>query len=161
MSGEDVDDDRGGVDALIKGFAAGGLHRDQPIVPDAGQDLNHLPIAIITALQPAPDRGHRRWKNPVLKRGTIAQSARFTRQNRHIVPGIIDSRAPTKGADMLSDDLHDELPGVPPSMLSDDHSILPDNDPIGIGMHIDGLTDCRGQNRVFVVVKPHRAGFGH
>lgn len=145
MSGEDVDDDRGGVDALIKGFAAGGLHRDQPIVPDAGQDLNHLPIAIITALQPAPDRGHRRWKNPVLKRGTIAQSARFTRQNRHIVPGIIDSLAPTKGADMLSDD----------------HSILPDNDPIGIGMHIDGLTDCRGQNRVFVVVKPHRAGFGH
>ncbi len=32
VSGEDVDDDRGGVDALIEGFAAGGFLRHQAVV---------------------------------------------------------------------------------------------------------------------------------
>ena len=60
------------MDALIEGFAAGCLDSLQPIVANAAQDLDHLPITIIAALQLAPDRSHGRWEDPVSERGTIA-----------------------------------------------------------------------------------------
>jgi len=43
-------------------------------------------------------------------------------------------------------------------MFADHHAILPDDDPLGIGMHIDRTTNGSRQDRVFVVVEPHRAG---
>jgi hypothetical protein len=49
------------MDALIDGLTTGGLDGHQAIVGDAAQDLDHLPIAIVTALQLAPDRGHCWW----------------------------------------------------------------------------------------------------
>ncbi len=49
------------MDALIHGFAAGGFDSLQPVIWHATQDLDHLPVAIIAALQLAPDRGHGRW----------------------------------------------------------------------------------------------------
>jgi hypothetical protein len=56
-------------------------------------------------------------------------------------------------------------------MVSDDHAILPDDDPLSIGMHIDWSTNGRrddgisvpqgidppDQFLIFVTVKPHRA----
>ena len=93
-AGKDVDDHRRGMDALIEGFAAGGLDRLQPVIPHAGQDMDHLPVAIIAALQLAPDRGDGLWQHPAPERRTIAQRPRFARQNRHIVPGVIDGLAP-------------------------------------------------------------------
>jgi hypothetical protein len=48
---QDVDDDLGGMDALIKGFGTGGLDSSQAIIGHAAQDLDHLAIAIIAALQ--------------------------------------------------------------------------------------------------------------
>jgi len=141
-AGKDVDDDRGGTDALIESLSADSFDRHQAIVANAAQNLNHLPIDIIAALQLAPDRGHRRWQHPVLERGTIAQSARFADKNRHIMPRIIGSLASTERT----------------RMVAHNHSILPDNDPVSIGMHIDRPTDRRGQHRVSVVVEPHRAG---
>ncbi len=133
------------MDALIEGFAAGGLDSLQPVVPHAGQDLNHLPIAIVAALELAPDRGHGLWQDPVPERRAIAQGSRFARQNRHIVPRIIDRLTPTKGT----------------RMFCDHHPVLPDDDPVGIGMHIHRPPDRRGQHRVFVVVEPDRAGLRH
>ena len=50
------------MDALIHGFATGGLDGLQPVIRHAAQDLHHLPIAVITALQLAPDRGHGGWE---------------------------------------------------------------------------------------------------
>lgn len=126
-AGKDVDDDRGGMDALIEGFAAGRLDSLQPVVPHAGQDLDHLPVAIIAALQLAPDRGHGLRQTPVPERGTIAQCAGFARENRHIVPRVIDRLTPTKGA----------------GMFCHHHPILPDDDPVGIGMDIDSPPDRR------------------
>ena len=130
------------MDALIEGFAAGGLDSLQAIVTHAAQDLDHLPITIVAALQLAPDRGHGLRQDPVLEWGAIAQGARFARENRHIVPGIIDRLTPTKGA----------------GMFCDHHAILPDDDPVGIGMHIDRPPDRRGQHGILVVVEPNRAG---
>ena len=103
-SREDVDDDRGGVDALIDGFTTGGLDSHQAVIANAGQNLNHLPVAIITVLQLAPDCGHGRWQDPVLERRTVAQSPGFARQNRHIVLGVIDGLVPPKGPCMFADD---------------------------------------------------------
>ena len=130
------------MDALIYSFPAGGFDSLQPVIGHAAQDLDHLPVAVIAALQLAPDRGHGGWQHPVLERGPIAQCARFACQNRHIVPRVIDRLAPPEGA----------------GMFSDHYAILPDDDPLSVGMHINGTADGRGQDRVFVVVKPHRAG---
>ena len=35
------------MNAFAQGFGAGGLDRNQPVTQDRGQDLDHLPIAII------------------------------------------------------------------------------------------------------------------
>lgn len=64
---QDIDDHRGRMDALIEGFPAGSLDSQQAVVADAAEDLDHLPITIIAALQLAPDRGHRRGQHPVLE----------------------------------------------------------------------------------------------
>lgn len=74
-SGEDVDNDRRGMDALIHGIPAGGFNGLQPVIGHSAQDLDHLPAFVIAALQLAPDRGHGRWQNPVLERGTVARAA--------------------------------------------------------------------------------------
>lgn len=130
------------MDALIHGFAAGSFNGLQPVIGHAAQDLHHLPVAIIAALQLASDRSHGGRKHPVLERSPIAQRAGFACQNRHIMPRVIDRLAPPEGA----------------GMFSDHHAILPDHDALGVGMHIDGTSDGSRQDRVFVVVEPHRAG---
>ena len=130
------------MDALIHGLAAGGFDGLEPVIGHAAQDLDHLPVAVIAALQLAPDRGHGGRKHPVLERSSIAQCSRFACQNRHIMPRIIDGLASPEGA----------------GMLANHHAILPDHDAFGVSMHIYGTSDCRGQDRVFVVVEPDRAG---
>ena len=141
-AGKNIDHNRRRVDALIERFATGGLDGLQTIIGHAAQDLNHLSIAIVAALQLAPDRGHRRRQHPVLERGSVTQCPGFACQNRHIVPWIIDSLAAAKGA----------------RMFADDGAVLANDDPISRGMHFDRTTDCSRQNRVFVAVKPHGAG---
>lgn len=144
-AGKNVDDDRGGVDALIKGFAAGGLDSLQPVVPHAGQDLDHLSVAIVGALELAPDRGHGLWQHPIPERRPIAQRARFARQNRHIVPRIVNRLTSTKVT----------------RMFCDHHPILPDDDPVGIGMDIDRPAHRSCEDGILVVVEPHGAGLRH
>ena len=46
-------------------------------------------------------------------------------------------------------------------MLADNLAILPDDDPVGIGMNVDGTANGAGQNRVFVGVKAHKARLRH
>lgn len=131
------------MDALIHGFATGSLDSLQPVIANTDQDLDHLPVAIIAALQLSPDRGHGGRQHPVLEWGPIAQRTGFAAKNRHIMPGIVNRLAPPEGA----------------RVLSDDNPILPDDDPLGIGMHLDRTPDRRRDHRVFVVVEPHGAGF--
>src|SRR5690606_29502295 len=58
------------------------------------------------------------------------------------MPGIVDHLAASERA----------------GMITDDHAILTDDDPIGIGMDLDRSTYGARQHRVFVVVEAHRAG---
>ena len=133
------------MNTLIDGFTAGGFDVHQAIIANAAQDLDHLPVAIIAALELAPDRGHRRRQDPVLERGTIAQCSGFACQNRHIVPGVIDRLATTEGTGMFADDC----------------PVLPDDDLIGIGMHIDRSAHCSCEDGILVGVEAHGAGLGH
>ncbi|ETD81824.1 hypothetical protein U703_14845 [Rhodobacter capsulatus YW1] len=65
------------MDALIRGFPTGGFDGLQPVIKHAAQDLDHLPVAIIAALQLAPDRGNGGWENPVPEGRTVAQRSGF------------------------------------------------------------------------------------
>ena len=47
LAGKDVEDDVGGVDTMGDRFGAGGLDRRQPIAEHRGEDVDHLPIAIV------------------------------------------------------------------------------------------------------------------
>ena len=49
-------------------------------------------------------------------------------------------------------------PPEDPPVLADDGSVLPDHDPLGIGMDLDRPANRRRQDRVSVVVEPDRAG---
>lgn len=115
---EDVDDDRGGVDALVEGLATGGLDGGQPIGGNAAQDLHHLPVAVVRALQLAPDCRHRRRKHPVAEGRSVPEGPGLARQDRHVVPGVVHGLPSSKG----------------PSVLAHDSTVLPDDDPLGIGV---------------------------
>lgn len=144
-SREDVDDDWCGVNALIEGFATGGRDGHQAVIANAAQDLDHLPVAIIAALHFAPDRGHGRGQDPVLERGAITQRPGFARENRHIVPWVVDGLVPPEG----------------PCMFADNRPIPSDDDPLRIGLHLDLTPGCRGRHRLFVGIEPHGAGLRH
>jgi hypothetical protein len=48
-SGENVDDDIGGMDALGQGLSAGGLDGGQTAIEHGGENLDYLPVAIVAA----------------------------------------------------------------------------------------------------------------
>ena len=47
LPGEDVEDDVGGVDTLGDRLGASGLDRRQPVGEHRGEDVDHLPIAVV------------------------------------------------------------------------------------------------------------------
>jgi len=141
---------------LSKGLLASTLDGCDAIGGNAAQDGHHLAITVADALELAPHGCHRCRQHPVPERGTIAQCAGFARQNRHIVPGIVDCLVPAKAA----------------GMFCHDRPVLPDDDLLGIGMDFDGPSDsCRDhripvpqgidppdQFLIFVTVEPDEAG---
>ena len=72
------------------------LDRRQPVGDHRGQDVDHLPIAVIGAGKLAPDTLHRCWQNPILEGSAIAQGTGLAGEHRHIVPGIVDRLAATE-----------------------------------------------------------------
>ena len=80
--------------------------------------------AVVGTGELAPDAIERRRQHPVLERRPIAQGARLARQNRHIMPGIVDRLAPAVAA----------------AVFGHRASILADDDPIGVGVDVDELT---------------------
>ena len=59
LAGENVEDDVGGVDAVGECLGAGGLDRWQPVGEHCGEDVDHLPIAVVGAGELAPHALHR------------------------------------------------------------------------------------------------------
>jgi len=133
------------MDPLRKGFGASGLHGWNPVRQHGAEDLHHLPVPIRRPLQLAPDLLKGSGQDPVFERGAIAQRTGFAKQNRHIVPRIVDRPVPSK------------VSGV----IANQTAILPDLDPLGIGADLDGPPDRRRRDRVFSVVEPHEARLRH
>src|SRR3546814_20151750 len=69
------------------------------------QNLDHLPVAIIAALQLAAKTFQRWWQGQLLERRPVPQRPRLLRQNRHVMPGIIDGLLATAAAIVLGNDI--------------------------------------------------------
>ena len=133
------------MDALGQRLKAGGFYCGQPVTQHCGEDLDHLPVAVVGAGKLAPHAVERRRQHPVLEWRAVAQSARLARQNWHIMPGIVDRLAAPKAA----------------RMLRHDAPVLADHDAIGVGVDFDRTADRARAHRVFVVVEPDQAGLRH
>ena len=93
LAGQDVEDDISGVDALGDRLGAGRLDRRQPVGEHRGEDVDHLPIAVIGAGELAPDALHRGRQHPVLEGRAVAQGAGLAGEHRHVMPGVVDRLA--------------------------------------------------------------------
>ncbi|MNI29735.1 hypothetical protein D3C73_835580 [compost metagenome] len=144
-SRQNVDDHRGRADAVIERFLTSRFDGRQSVNGHACKDGDHLPITIVGVLQPFADLLHCGWQCPVSEWSAVAQRAGFASQNRDIMPGIVGGLAAAEAA----------------LVLADIDSILLDDDPVRIGMHLDGTADGSRQDRVFVVVEADRAGLRH
>ena len=145
LARQNVEDDIGRMDALGERLNASRLDRRQSVGEHRGEDFDHLPVAVVGAGELAPHPIERRRQHPVLERRAVAQSARLARQNRHVMPGIVDRLASAVAA----------------RVLGHRASILADDDPIGVGVDVDGAADGARADRVFVVVEPYQAGLRH
>jgi len=76
LAGENVEDDIGGMDAVGDRFGAGGFDCRQPIGEHRGENVDHLPIAVVDAGEFAPDTLYGGWQHPVFERCAIAQGLR-------------------------------------------------------------------------------------
>ena len=62
--GQDVDDHVGGVDALPQSVRAGGFDGGQSVTQHRGEDLDHLPVAVLNGRELAPDPVDRTGQDP-------------------------------------------------------------------------------------------------
>ena len=85
------------MDPLGERLNASRLDRRQSVGEHRGEDFDHLPIAVVGAGKLAPHPIEHRRQHPVLERRAVSQSAGLARQNRHVMPGIIDRLAPGRG----------------------------------------------------------------
>src|SRR5690606_26616996 len=131
--------------ALIERLLAGGLDGAYPVGQHAGEDLHHLPVAIVCCLELAAYLLHGRRQDPSPERRAVAQAARLARQHRHVVPGIVDHLAAPERT----------------GMIADDYTVLADDDPVGIGMDLDRPAHGTRKHGVFVVIEAHGASLRH
>jgi hypothetical protein len=92
------------MDAFVQGLGAGGLDRRQAVVENRGEDFHHLPIAAGGACKLAPDFLHGGGENPVLEWRAVSQGTGLSRQNRHVMPGVVGRLFPTEAAVVFADD---------------------------------------------------------
>lgn len=130
---------------MLKRLLASCLDRSKTIGGHASEYGDHLSVTVIDALQPLANLLHRGWQNPFPERSTVAQGTGFASEDKDVMPGIIDGIAAAKAA----------------LMFRDRHPILLDDDPVRIGMKLDGATNGSRQDRVFAVVEADGAGLRH
>src|SRR3954464_6159082 len=122
LAGEDVEDDVGGMDAVCDRFGTSRLYRRQSVGEHRGEDLAHLPIAVVAAGELAPHALHGGRQHPILEGCAVAQGAGLAGEHRDVMPGVIERIAATERAGMLTHD--------PP--------VLTDYDAVRIGMNPTG-----------------------
>src|SRR4029078_3147100 len=110
-----------------------------------GEDIDHLPVAVVDARELAAHALQGSGQNPIFEGCAVAQGTGLARENRHVVPGIVDRLAAPERAGAFADAL----------------SVLANYNPSRIGVYINGTPHRAGAHRVLVVVETHQAGLGH
>ena len=117
--------------AAVERLGTGRLDRLQPVLLNRREDPHELPVTVVATRQPGPYAAERAGQLPALEGRAVPQRTRLPRQDRHVVPRIVgDLAAP-------------EAPG----MLGDGLAVLADDDPIGVGPHVDRPPDGHGRRR--------------
>ena len=142
LTRQDVENDIGGMNALGERLRASRFDHWQPVAQHRGEDFDHLPVAVMGAGKLTPHAIERRRQHPILEWRAVAERAGLARQNRHIMPGVVDRLATPVAARVF---------GHRAPFLADD-------DPIGVGVDVHGAADSAGADRVLVVVEPDQAG---
>jgi hypothetical protein len=93
---------------------ASGLDCRQSVGKHHGEDVDHLPIAVVGAGQLAPHALHGGWQHAVLEGRAITQGAGLAGEHRHVVPRIVD--------------------GLAARVFADDPAVLADDDTLRIGL---------------------------
>lgn len=145
MAGQYVQNDAGRMNAMGQGLGAGGFDGVQPINEHGAKDIDHLPVAAGLSLELALNTAQGRWQIPFLERRSVTQGTGLAGQDRYIMQGIVDGVVASEGTHMATDDL----------------TVLPAFQAIGIGADLDRPSDRTGVDRVTVLVEPHETGFGH
>jgi hypothetical protein len=133
------------MDTGGEGLDTGGLDRGQAIGQHRRQNLDHLAVTIIRALQTAPQPLQPGRQRPVLERRAVSERAGLSGQHRHVMPRVVDRLAAAEAA----------------AMLADDHPVLADHDVVGVSLNLDRPADGTGADRVLVIVEAHQAGLGY
>ena len=68
---QNVENDVGGMHALLQGLGAGAFDRGETVVENGGEDFHHLPIAIGRACELAADLFYGGGQNPIFERRAI------------------------------------------------------------------------------------------
>src|SRR5205814_9312450 len=127
MPRQDVENDIGGVDPIAERLAASRLHRGKPVGQHRRENLDHLTVAVIRALQLMPHPRQTDRQRPILERGSVPERAGLPGEHRHVMPGIVDRLAATEAA----------------RVIADDRAFLADDDALGIGLELDRPADPR------------------
>lgn len=125
---------------MCERFLTGGFDGWQAIGQNTGEDADHLFVTVIDLFKSAADLLHGRWQDPILEWCAVPQRTGFAGQNRYIVPGIKNRDAAAKDT----------------IMFTNNGTILPNDDPLGIGLDLHWSADSTGKDRVFVVVKTNQ-----
>src|SRR5207248_8169758 len=106
------------------------------------ENLDHLAVAVVRALQLTPHARQTGRQRPILEGGSVPERAGLPGEYRHVMPGVVDRLAATEAA----------------RVIADDRALLADDDALGISLDLDRPADRARADRVLVVVKPHQAG---
>ena len=87
---QDVENDVARVELGAERLGTGRLDCTEPIGQYRAEDINHLPMAVIDRSQFATNALDCSRQQPVLKGCAVAQRSRLARQDRHIMPGIVN-----------------------------------------------------------------------
>src|SRR5258708_31628120 len=113
------------MDAGGEGFSTRRLDGSEAIGQHRRQNLDHLTVAVVRALQLAPGALQAGRQRPILKWRSVAQRAGLPGEHRYVMPRIIDRRAATETA----------------AILADNRALLADHDAGGRRLDLDRPTD--------------------
>ena len=91
------------MDPVSEGFGAGRLHSGEAVGQHRGEDLDHLALAVVGALQHALHALQAGRQQPSLEGGSVAQRAGLSGEHRHVMPGIVARLAAAEAALMFAD----------------------------------------------------------